>query len=313
MKTKAFLTSVLAGSIAQLVQGATIDSAGTPVVNGNWSDPASWIGGVPDTYFLDSAIIHAGDSIIYDDIGGGTGPMSTPAGLAGQAGGLAVGLGNSLTIDGGTLTQTTLLAEIRIGEATGGSAGDGVLTIDNGGLFDTGSSLGMGVGTSLPLDGGFPGPTGSGIVNLNNGTLRMGAGAALGGLGVGLNGSLGVFNLGDGSGAAGEAVLDLATNNIQLGIGSQFAPGVVGGTGTFIIKSDGVLNLGTSDITVGNGGGTGTLTVLSGGGLIGTTGGGIRVGVDEGSTGTLDLQAGGTISSPVRFGLVRVAARARSR
>src|SRR5437868_19922 len=153
MKTKAFLTSVLAGSIAQLVQGATIDSAGTPVVNGNWSDPASWSGGtVPDTYFLDSAIIHAGDSIIYDDIGGGAGPMSTPAGIASQPGGLAVGGGNSLFIDGGTLTQTTLLAEIRIGEGTGGSGGDGVLTIDNGGLFDTGSSLGMGVGASLLLD-----------------------------------------------------------------------------------------------------------------------------------------------------------------
>src|SRR6185369_11418577 len=101
-------------------------------------DPASWLGGtVPDTYFLDSAIIHLGDSIDYDDIGGGTGPMSTPAGLSTQAGGLAVGLGNSLTIDGGVLTQSTLLAEIRIGEANGGLAGDGVLTIDNGGIFDT--------------------------------------------------------------------------------------------------------------------------------------------------------------------------------
>ena len=116
---------------------------------------------------------------------------------------MAIAGGNSVLIDGGTLTQSTLIEEIRIGEGDALGVGDGVLTISSGGIFNTGASIGVAVGSSLTADagGGLITP-GSGIVNVNEGSFVMGAGATLGGLGVGLNGSTGVFNLGDGAGAA---------------------------------------------------------------------------------------------------------------
>src|SRR4051794_37968066 len=179
MTTKV-LSTILAGSIAQLVHGSTIES--NSPVTGNWSDPASWLGGtVPDTYAFDSAIIHAGDSINYDS------GASTPGGLVG-AGGLSVSGGQFITIDGGTLTQNALPNEIRIGEGSGGP-GDGILNVDNAGAFNSGAALAVAVGASLG------GEAGSGIVNLNDGIFTMGAGATGGGLVVGVDGSTGVFNV----------------------------------------------------------------------------------------------------------------------
>ena len=294
--TAKVLVPILAVSLTQIARAVGFTSV---VLSGNWSNPTSWDAGAgaPDTYVGDNATIAAGDVINYDDIGGGVGSMSTPAGLVG-AGGFAISNGNSVTIDGGMLTQTTLTQEMRVGEGTGGGT-HSVLIIGTGGVLDTGASIGLVVGTKIS------GATaGDGQLDLNDGLLKLGLGAASGGLGVGVDASTGVMNVGDGIGSSGSAVVDLLTNNVQMGIGANPHIALGGGTGTVTVNSDGLVNYGTGNIFVGQGGGTGTLTLLAGGKITGT-GGALLIGQDAGSTGTL-VNAGTIGTAVTSTGEVRI-------
>ena len=271
--------SALSVSIAAHLQAATF----TSVLTGDWSNPASWGGGFPDTYVSDDAVVSAGTTISYDgaipDIGGN----------------LAVANGHSITINGGILDQTwapgappPFGTAIAIG-LSGTASGAGTLSINAGGTFDSGTANAVAVGVTSSALGGA---AGNGIVNVNAGTFFMGAGssgAGTRGLAIGIDaGATGVFNLGDGVGAANTALLDIAGSNSLLTIGGRLA-GTTGGTGTMTIKADGRLTQGSASINVGDDLGTGTLAV-NGGSILG--GGGVfRMGT-SGGNGTLTMSAG---------------------
>ena len=280
LRNSLLAVSALSVSIAAHLQAATF----TSVLTGDWSNPATWGGGFPNTYVGDDAVVTAATIISYDgaipDIGGN----------------LAVANGHSITINGGTLNQTWVPGgtppfgtAIAIG-LSGSVNGSGTLSINGGGNFDSGTANAVAVGVTSTALGGA---VGNGIVNVSAGTFRMGAassGAGGQGLAIGIDaGAVGVFSLGDGAGAVNTALLDLSTNNSLLTIGGQLATGT-GGTGTLTIKSDGRLNQGSASINVGdNGFSTGTLAVD--GGTLQGGGGQFRIGTGGGS-GTLALSAG---------------------
>ena len=288
-----FLTaSALSVSIAsQLHAVATFNSNGAG--GGNWSNPASWTAGVsfPDTYLGDTANINPGDTIDF------TGGLSTPLTPIGSAfglgtGSLAVAKGGAIVINNGTLDQSALTNEIRIGDGGAGAAtGTGTLTIRNGGTFNSGTAFGVGVGSDLNLGG-----NGNGTVNIEDGLFFMGAGPGTpfpnAALGVGIEGSTGVINVGNGIGAADSATLNLQTNNNAMGIGVTNQLSGPAGNGTVIVNSDGIILQGRGEIVVGDDGGTGLLRVVGGtlGSGAGTTGE-LRIGSD-GGIGTLVMTAG---------------------
>ena len=296
--------SALSVSIASQLHAAPFVSNGAG--GGVWEDPASWLGGVgfPNTFVGDSATITAGDVIIYDDSdaeyvidqNGGVTTPATPftAAMGVTPGGLSVANGNSITIDtGGILTQANLPHEIRIGEGAGGVSGLGTMTIDTGGIFSSGTAVGVAVGSDINNTG-----LGNGTVNLKDGQFIMGgflgagvipAGPAA--LGVGIEGSTGTFNVGDGIGAAGSATLDLEGNGNNLGIGTTNQLGSAAGMGTVIVNADGLLSFSSGSIVLGEVGGFGTLTVNGGtvgNGAIAT--GEIRVGA--GGMGVFNINSG---------------------
>ena len=280
LRSALLAASALSVSIATHLHAATFTSA----ASGDWSVPASWTAGVlfPDTWNADSAVIASGHTVSYDGLG-----TSFPFGN------LVVASGNAITINGGTLNQTwapgvppAFGTAIAVG-LNGGANGNGTLSINLGGTFDSGTANAVAVGvTSTALGAG----TGNGIVNVNDGTFFMGAassGAGGRGLAIGIDtGAVGVFNLGNGAGAA--ALLDAATNNALVTIGGRLAE-ATGGTGTMTIKADGQLNQGTASINVGDDLGTGTLAVD--GGVIQGGAGVFRVGT-TGGNGTLTMSAG---------------------
>ena len=342
MKKSQFRASLLAASALSISIASQIHAAAfISAASGTWEDPASWTAaaGFPDTFGADSATITGGAMITYDDFGGtplNGGGVSTPAtpftiALALNPGGLSVANGNSVNIDSASvLTQANLLNEIRIGEGAGATSGAGTLNIDGGGIFLSGSSLGVAVGSDI--DSNVGNGTGNGTVNLKNGLFIMdiGGGPATASLGVGIEGATGVFNVGDGAGAAGEAILDLKTNNNAFGAGvtNQLPGSTLAGTGTVNIKSDGLLTFGTGQlvfgdtatgvgnlnidggtlgegaastgaIRIGIGGGSGVLTVTSG---VINSGGDLSVGRGAGSTGLATISGGTTLANHLIFG-----------
>ncbi|MES2707201.1 MAG: PEP-CTERM sorting domain-containing protein [Verrucomicrobiota bacterium] len=129
-------------------------------------------------------------------------------GLPGS-GDLGVAGGHSININGGTLSQTPTGNWVRIGQTTTGTVNI------NDGAFNFTNTVGTGQGPNLQ---------------------------------VGMFGGTGIINIGDGTGAAGSAKLDLRHTaggtvdngiavNMNLGSGADAA----GGVGRMVIKSDGVL------------------------------------------------------------------------
>ncbi len=285
--SKGLVASILAASASSLVPAATFTSVGP----GNWGNPASWDVGVgfPNTYTTDSAIISATQTISYDG--------SIPT----LGGNLAVANGNSITINGGALTQAWVPGApppfgttIAIGVSSAGS-GTGTLNINNGGSFISGTANTVAVGVSVA---GLGGGAASGTVNVNQGTVTLSAsasGSAGGqGLAVGINAAgAGIINVGDAAGAAGSSLVDLATNNVTLTVGGTNGEG--SGTGTVNIKSDGRVATGTARAYIGDGG---TGTVLVDGGTLAIGVGGLTVG-RNGGNGTLNVTSGlATIDGP---------------
>ncbi len=230
--------------------------------------------GIPDTYTAGDAPVISGFTIDYD------------SGTTLAGGGLGIANGGSLTIDGAgsVLTQLVNTQAIRVGEGSGGAGtGTGTLTIQIGGAMNTGLAVGLAVGSQI---GG--GVNGNGVLNvISGGTLTMGTGATAGGLGVGLDGSTGVLNVGNGSGTS---TVDLRTNGVLMAIGAN--NGFGGGNGTLTIDSTGVIDFGTNAIYVGQG--SGSVGTVTNAGTIGTGGfatGEVRVGGGGGS-GTFTQTAG---------------------
>lgn len=274
---------LLIASLQQWAGAAAFDSTGS----GNWDNPANWSpAGTPNPFLFDSATINAGHIISY--AGAGTAPF--------PGGNLVVANGNAITINGGTLNQTwTPGAPPPFGTAiaigvTGPGSGAGTLNINSGGLFDTGTANALAVGISVSAIGAS---AGNGTININDGTMLLGAGSAppspgAQGLAVGVDaGASGNVNVGNATGAAGSAILDLATNNAAAVLGATLSSSS-GGTGTMSIFSDGILNQGTGTVTVGDDGGVGTLNI-DGGTYNSTTG---LLAVADGGTGTLNLKGG---------------------
>ena len=312
LRSSLLAVSALSVSIAsQLHAVDTYKSNGTG--GGDWNDPSSWlVGGLPTLLFPDTWL---GDTAIISDDGALTGDLiqyfggvTTPATPFSGPGSLAVAKGGKITIENnGTLEQLAgTTSEIRIGDGgAGAGTGIGELNIDTGGTFKTRDALGLLIGSDLTNPQVPNSGNGVGTVNIKDGVLLMGAGAALGGVGVGVEGSTGFLNIGDGAGLAETATLDLRSNNVRMGVGTtNQTPGAPkAGTGTVTVKLDGVIKQGSAGLFVGNSGGTGTLDILAGGKLLGVgtpaqadptdtalppwvAGGDLSVGADAGSIGT---------------------------
>ena len=270
--TAKLLTPILTLSIGHLLQAVPFNAN---VANGNWSDSNKWdLAAVPDTYLAGATANILGFTIDYD------------SGTTLAGGGLGIANGGSLTIDGAgsILTQLVNTQAIRVGEGTGGAGtGMGTLTISNGGAMNTGLAVGLAVGSQV---GG--GAFGNGELDVySGGTLTMGSGASAGGLGVGLDGSIGVLKVGN---LVGTSTVDLRANNILMAIGANQGSG--GGNGTLNIDSTGVIDFGTNGIYVGQG--AGSVGLVTNAGTIGTGGfatGEVRVGGGGGS-GTYTQSAG---------------------
>ena len=302
MKTKrlssGLIVSILAVSASSLVQAGLF----TSIQTGVWGNQGQWDEGTgfPNTYASDSAIISATHTISYD------GSMANAGGLLPN---LVIANGNSITVNGGTLTQTwapgvapAFGTTIAIGITKAGGTAAGTLNIDNGGSFISGTANTVVVGVTVSALGGN---AGNGTVNINQGSMTL-SGAASGssggqGLAVGINaGATGTINVGDGAGAADSSLLDLATDNVTLTVGGTQGGGAGSGTGTVTVKSDGRINAGTAAVNVGENGGTGTLNI-NGGTLSGGTGE-INIG-RAGGNGTFAMTGGSlTTNGDVTFG-----------
>ncbi|WP_428306547.1 dockerin type I domain-containing protein [Lacipirellula sp.] len=210
-----------------------------------------------------------------------TGSVSLKSSATGGAGDVIVGSGGqSGTINWGS--TGTLEAEAKLWVGDGGT---GVVT-QTAGIVSGGTTV---AGTFLAVGHGAGG---SGTYNLNNGQFRptgtldnaLGRVTAIGDLGA-----TGTLNVGDGTGAAGSALLE-ANNDLLIGRD--------GGTGTLNVKSDGRIRLdsvtggvgGNAELNVGNGS---TGTVVQTGGSVSTTDL-IRIGVGAGSVGSYTI-SGGTL------------------
>ncbi len=135
-------------------------------------------------------------------------PPSSLPDLGLGAGGFAISNGNVVTVAGGTLAQTTMPNEMRIGEGSAaillpGGSGVGAMYVNSGGTVDTGAALALVVGSDFTSVG-----AGDGFLSIDDGTVFLGAGAALGGFGVGTDFSLGAVNVGDGVISAPVAVVN---------------------------------------------------------------------------------------------------------
>ena len=271
LRKSILMASALATSIASQLHGA----AYTSVATGVWSDPFTWdpagASGTPDVATgIDTATIAAGTAVDWD-----------------FAIDFKITMGGLVVVDGGTLGNIGGAGgPTYIGDGVGGAGtGVGQLDIQNGGLFTSGTAVDVVVGGNSGGSG-----DGVGTVNIIDGNFRMDLGA----LRVGVQGSTGTINVG--IGGAGTAVLDVATNNNQIVVGSS-----AGAVGTIVLNSDGTLLQGTGSITVGDSAGAGTLQI-DGGSLIGTTGE-ILIG-STGGAGTLSMSAG-TISTAGDFNVGR--------
>lgn len=269
-------------TLQPLAFGAFFDST----ASGDWDNPANWNVGVgtPQLYAADSATIGVGHTINYN--GGSVFP----------GGNLAIANGNSLTVNGGTLSQGWIPGAvppfgtaIAIG-VSGVGSGAGTLNVSNGGTVNSGTANAVAVGITV---GALGGATGNGTVNVNDGTFAIGVGAGAGspganGLAVGIDtNATGVVNVGDGTGTANSAIVDLATNNAVGYVGAKLND-ATGGTGTVNIKSDGLFSQGTGTVIVGDDASTGTIN-LDGGTYSSTTG---ILSIAEGGTGTFNLNSG---------------------
>jgi len=174
----------------------------------------------------------------------------------------------------------------------------------NVGFGDTGS-LGIAAGTTLTFDtsnstarlnvGRIDGVVaGTGTVNMTGGTIQAGPAAA---------GNYFALDLGRGAGS--EGTFNQSGGSFFLS-GGAFQVGVVGGTGTYTMSNDALVDIGAlSTVYLGEGaGGNGTLNVHDSAQFLGGSGGDIYIG-HNGGTGTVNQDGAGSsvvLNSQTRLG-----------
>jgi hypothetical protein len=191
------------------------------------------------------------------------------------------------TVTWGSTGTLKIEGRLRVGNGGAGVFNQDAGVVDAGNVAGQFKYLGIGDGSG-----------GDGTYNLNNGRLLPGggiAGAELRQLRVGASGAEGALNVGDGVGSAGTARLETRDD---LFVGHE------GGSGTLIIKSDGLIQLQTSDaeFRVANNNGAAGLVVQDGGSV--STQALISIGQGGNTTGEYRLNAGAVSTS----GTVRVGA-----
>ena len=206
------------------------------------------------------------------------------------SGNLIVGGASGIT---GTLNWNSSEALVANNQLRVGQGGIGTFN-QNGGSVEISTVPGSSDVSRVGTGGG------TGTYHLNSGSLQIGS--ATGGdgglekvvpLGIGIDGgSTGVFNLGDGTGTAGSSTLETWAN-VTIGSG--------GGTGTLHIQSDGALTVNyaaglvsSAGIVAGNGGGATGDIVQSGGSLV--TDGLMSLGYNTGHASYTLNGSGGTAS-----------------
>lgn len=296
----AVLSTLLLG-VSSLAQAQSAWTNGNG--NNNWDDPLNWDNGFPTganaTVNLDGAsraIISATptNGVVDIFVGNGAGEVGQIDHTAGTA---ATGTGNWAFIGDGGGTGTYNLADTAGtgGSLTGFATGSG--SFSGGRIYvgiDPGSNGTLNINTSGTLattnDGesfvvGTAGATGSGTVNLDNGTIDSGGEVWIGRDGPGtLNMSGGSvqsddwFVVGRDSGAVGE--FNMTGGSVDVAVGGE--------TDRFLV--------------VGSfGGSTGTLNA-SGGTINSTAGAGAYIG--EGGTGTFNLSSSAILNTNnLRIGL----------
>ncbi|MBA3481069.1 MAG: sulfatase-like hydrolase/transferase, partial [Pirellulales bacterium] len=215
-------------------------------------------------------------------------------------------IGNGSAPAGGSSTGDLLIGEGGFaGAVTWGSTGtfkiEGRLRVGLGGAGVFNQDAGVvdagNVAGSLKYLGVGDGSGGHGTYNLNNGRLLPGGGsggAELRQLRIGSSGAEGALNVGDGVGSAGTARLETRDD---LFIGYE------GGSGTLVIKSDGLVQLQTSDaeFRVANNNGATGLVVQEGGSV--STQALVSIGQGGNTTGEYRLSAGSlSTTGTVRIG-----------
>ncbi len=206
------------------------------------------------------------------------------------------GFSGTVTVDGGQISVSGTLAQVRVGAGTGSN---GTLNVLDGGtvLIDGGSDMSTQSGMNIARESGS-----AGTVFVNGPGSR-----------ISTTGDAGYLNVaGSSTSANGTARLDLFNGAVvEVGGGGLNIGGGSGtsGNGTVTINSGSLIRVaGGGDgagVQIGRGSGTGSLNVSAGGALIIEGSGGtgapyINVGRDAGSSGVLDIR--GTGSSVVISG-----------
>ena len=192
------------------------------------------------------------------------------------------GSGNSLTLDNSTTGNgiTTLNANSASGAGLniGAFGGSGTVTVDGATLSSVRSIV---VGSTLS------GVAGTGTLNIQNGGLVQTTGTNFG-VTVGITGATGTVNV-TGSGSTLSSAGRIDVGSFDNSNGSMTISG--GGT----VQTTGI-NVANTEVLIGAGmNATGTVTVTGTGSAL--TAGGIQVGGDTGSTGSLLVQNGATVTT----------------
>jgi T5SS/PEP-CTERM-associated repeat protein/autotransporter-associated beta strand protein len=304
-----FENSATAGSMTAYSNSGSMNFSNTSTAD-NATITNTGAGG---TFFIGSAsggnatLVNSGASSFFD-FSGLTNGGTTAGSIAGNG---AIYLGaNTLTV-GSNDTSTTFSGAIQDGpNGYGGNltkVGLGTLTLTGANTYKgetivSGGTLDV-AGGSLSSDFNFSvGKAGTGALNITNG-----AAVSVYTSFIGVTGGTGTATVdGFGSGATWTS-----GNSIFVGEGA-------GATGTLNVINGGAVNV-DSDVIVGDGGGTGTMHINSGGtlsnfnGFVGDTGtgtatvdgvgstwtnaGNFKVGEGGGSNGTLHITNGGTVST----------------
>ncbi|MBI5689058.1 MAG: autotransporter-associated beta strand repeat-containing protein [Verrucomicrobia bacterium] len=199
-------------------------------------------------------------------------------------------ISNEVVLDGGALAATanlTLSGNRGITIGAGGGALDVATgaTLTYPGVLDGSGSLTKTGGGILSLTGGAAN-TLSGPTQVANGTLSLGKTASLDAL------ASAQISVGDGTGAAGSAVLALAANN------------QIPNAALVTVASDGNFNVGAFTDTINQVGGLGLITIASGGTLtVGGTNGSSSFGGTLTGLGTLEKAGSGTLTFTQSFSL----------
>ncbi|WP_313951943.1 hypothetical protein [Accumulibacter sp.] len=306
----------------------TIDSTGTAIANAN-GQPGITVGreaGSSGTLNISgpgSQVVVTSDSLSpFMAVGrGGVGALNISAGgllqlngngqssvlsdnttqlYIGGGGNIVGGTGTAIVAGVGSRIELLGSADslVQVGFGAGSS---GSLTVQNGASV---SSLAMVVGNT----------TGSGNLNLNNGTLNLGGTFQGGSNTVGRGGGI---SIGRGSGSVGSATfsngatVNITNDGFEGGMAVGGSPTASGGTGNLIMSGGAVINMSGNGngngLFVGHNSGVGTMTVTDTGTAVNTNGysdgGRVIVASNAGALGTLTVTNNAVVNAGAILGV----------